>query len=923
MRLRNWLVTGISLGFLALSPVLAWADDAPAPTPPADVAAVEMPKACVDAGLKTKEECDALLAKAKEAKPVEVKPAEVKPAEVKPVEPKAVEAPAVVAPADNAAAPAATDQKPKRVRLAKDCVAAGAQTQEECDAFHAANAAKPATPAVAAPVDNAPAAAAVAAPADNTPAPAATDQKPKRVRLAKDCVAAGAKTQEECDAFHAASAAKPATPAVVAPADNAPAAAAVAPADNTPAPAATDTAKPKPLRLAKDCVAAGAKTQEECDAFHAANAAKPATPAVVAPADNAPAAAAVAPADNAPAPAATDTAKPKPLRLAKDCVDAGLKTKEECDALHAIATQNGKAPAAPADQTPPTATAGTLPAEVTPAKPTQTPVEPVVAAPALPDIETGLDAAAKSYNKAIIALGKANGDPAATDKARAEITVQQKKIDALCKSNKFDSAAQCLAQYGIELAQLPADQAPAGQPVIKPVQPVEVIANLPKGISQQDVAPLLDSAKDTETGKNGQAQTPVSQVAAAPSAPPPTDDKSAQAKLKFKPGAIASIDQAKGQQIDPNAASQVQVPQNVTIINQTVVNNTTSTTTNNTTNNTQNNNGPGAQVNVDQNGQPIANQPGKPGNGRPGNGRPNNGGPGNGRPGDNEPANPIGLGLGIILQLGNQLIINSPAQDQQRISDNDQDRTTYERLPNDRYRETITRPNGVRIVTVYNRNGDVLRRSRFDRNGHETVLAYFDDSHDQDLLQWRDPGQDLPPLQLHIPARDYVLDADQADQGQVQDFFAQPPVEQVQRLYSIDEVKRSSRIRDMVRRLEIGDLTFDTGAATISQDQVGALSKVANAMLALLDQNPAETFLIEGHTDAVGSDISNLQLSDARAATVAKILADFYHIPPENLATQGYGERYLKVQTDGPERLNRRVTIRRITSLVTVANQAN
>ena len=203
------------------------------------------------------------------------------------------------------------------------------------------------------------------------------------------------------------------------------------------------------------------------------------------------------------------------------------------------------------------------------------------------------------------------------------------------------------------------------------------------------------------------------------------------------------------------------------------------------------------------------------------------------------------------------------------------------------------------------------------------MLAYFDDSHDQDLLQWRDPGQDLPPLQLHIPARDYVLDADQADQDQVQQFFAQPPVEQVQRLYSIDEVKRSSRVRDMVRRLEIGDLTFDTGAATISQDQVGALSKVANAMLALLDQNPAETFLIEGHTDAVGSDISNLQLSDARAATVAKILADFYHIPPENLATQGYGERYLKVQTDGPERLNRRVTIRRITSLVTVANQAD
>ena len=82
---------------------------------------------------------------------------------------------------------------------------------------------------------------------------------------------------------------------------------------------------------------------------------------------------------------------------------------------------------------------------------------------------------------------------------------------------------------------------------------------------------------------------------------------------------------------------------------------------------------------------------------------------------------------GIILQLGNQLIINSPAQDQQRIADNDRDRTTYEHLPRDRYRETITRPNGVRIVTIYNRNGDILQRSRFDAGRPRNVLAYFDE----------------------------------------------------------------------------------------------------------------------------------------------------------------------------------------------------
>ena len=39
-------------------------------------------------------------------------------------------------------------------------------------------------------------------------------------------------------------------------------------------------------------------------------------------------------------------------------------------------------------------------------------------------------------------------------------------------------------------------------------------------------------------------------------------------------------------------------------------------------------------------------------------------------------------------------------------------------------------------------------------------------------------------------------------------------------------------------------------------------------------------------------------------------------IMAENLTTQGYGEEYLKGNTPGPNRENRRVAIRRITSLV-------
>jgi outer membrane protein OmpA-like peptidoglycan-associated protein len=274
-----------------------------------------------------------------------------------------------------------------------------------------------------------------------------------------------------------------------------------------------------------------------------------------------------------------------------------------------------------------------------------------------------------------------------------------------------------------------------------------------------------------------------------------------------------------------------------------------------------------------------------------------------------------------ILQIGSELIVRSVGQDTDRFYDAEEDEIFYENLSNGRTRETITRPDGTQIVTITNRNGDVLRRSRIDPAGREYVLAYFDDSYNEQLIEWRDPARDLPPLRLNIPVQEYVLDASFADEEEVETFFRQPPVEQVARLYSIDEVKRSARVRDSVRKLEVGGLTFDTGAATIGRDQVAALSNVANGMLALLEQNPSETFLIEGHTDAVGSDVSNLQLSDLRAATVARILTDFYDVPPENLATQGYGERYLKIRTEAAERENRRVTIRRITPLVTVAER--
>ncbi|MEP7241327.1 MAG: OmpA family protein [Devosia sp.] len=468
-----------------------------------------------------------------------------------------------------------------------------------------------------------------------------------------------------------------------------------------------------------------------------------------------------------------------------------------------------------------------------------------------------LKRAVDQYNAAVadLAAGKKNAQKQ-VDKAKAS-------IDKLCSNAGFADTDSCLAQAGLSLSPLPgATEQPAptseeptsALPDASEAVTPTAVEPLPADVSAE-AAPILDSAKDDQASSTA----PADQTSSASSEQPPAPEQPA--------GPPPTDDKQAQQDIQPPPPD-----------------------TQSTVKEEGKRKGPDFQFI-----QPVV-------------------------PTDNpdvkvvqQPKNDNGA---FVFQIGINIYINNPRQDRDRFYDRDRgDEIYYEDLSRGRVREVITHRDGSQIVTIYARNGDVLQRSKILPNGREIMLATYD-PRDRDEGQWDDPGRELPPLVLNIPARDYILDADVADEDQVQSFLDQPPVEQVRRIYTIDEVKRSARLRDSVRRLEVGNLTFDTGKATIAKTQVGALSKVAQAMVNLLKKNPGEVFLIEGHTDAVGSDVSNLVLSDERAATVARILTDFYDIPPENLVTQGYGERYLKVKTDGDEPLNRRVTVKRITPLV-------
>jgi outer membrane protein OmpA-like peptidoglycan-associated protein len=232
-------------------------------------------------------------------------------------------------------------------------------------------------------------------------------------------------------------------------------------------------------------------------------------------------------------------------------------------------------------------------------------------------------------------------------------------------------------------------------------------------------------------------------------------------------------------------------------------------------------------------------------------------------------------------------------------------------------RTEIVRPNGERIVTETDASGRPLRRVRIV-NGRQYVL--FDNRHDRHRHRDGRNGFGfiiaLPPPVIHIPRDRYIVDVEQAPPALIYDTLVAPPVEQIAEPFTLDEVLYNDSVRERMPRLDLDTITFQTGSWDITSDQAQLLAPIAEAMRRAIARDPNEVYLIEGHTDAVGSPEDNLSLSDRRAEAVAEVLTSQFGIPPENMVTQGYGEQYLKVPTEGPSQANRRVTIRRITPLL-------
>ena len=177
-------------------------------------------------------------------------------------------------------------------------------------------------------------------------------------------------------------------------------------------------------------------------------------------------------------------------------------------------------------------------------------------------------------------------------------------------------------------------------------------------------------------------------------------------------------------------------------------------------------------------------------------------------------------------------------------------------------RTIVFRPDGSQIITIVGPDGQLLRRIRRDQQGREIII--IDNS-------YRDPRAiggfyvDLPPPVIRIPYDRYIVDAADAPPDLIYDTMEAPPVDRIDRRYSLDEIRYSPSVRMLMPSIDLNTINFATGSWEIPPDQAAKLQVIADGLNRAIQRNPREVFLIEGHTDAVGNDVDNLSLSDRRA----------------------------------------------------------
>ncbi len=141
-----------------------------------------------------------------------------------------------------------------------------------------------------------------------------------------------------------------------------------------------------------------------------------------------------------------------------------------------------------------------------------------------------------------------------------------------------------------------------------------------------------------------------------------------------------------------------------------------------------------------------------------------------------------------------------------------------------------------------------------------------------------------------------------ADAAREEADAARAEAESAQR--ELAELQAKQTERGMV--LTLSDVLFDTAAATLKPGADLALDRLS----AFMEKNPETRLMVEGHTDSVGSESYNEDLSQRRAAAVRTALVS-RGIQGERIEVVGRGESFpiASNDTQAGRQQNRRVEI--------------
>jgi len=103
------------------------------------------------------------------------------------------------------------------------------------------------------------------------------------------------------------------------------------------------------------------------------------------------------------------------------------------------------------------------------------------------------------------------------------------------------------------------------------------------------------------------------------------------------------------------------------------------------------------------------------------------------------------------------------------------------------------------------------------------------------------------------------------------------------------------------------EIRFDYNSADIAKTSVQAVQELGKA---LSDASlKGSTFVVAGHTDAIGGEEYNQGLSERRADTIKRYLTDKFGINGSDLVTVGYGKTKPKDANAPMDPANRRVQV--------------